>query len=199
MKGFTLIETIVVIIVFTLALGALFALIMMAYRTQSYTWEQSQAIEEARRGVETMVREIREARNGDNGAYIIFVTQDREFGFYSDIDKDFDIERVRYFVEGDPDVPEGALFKKGVINPVGIPATYPTSSEVVTTLAKYVRNGPPIFRYYDENGNELSPPARRKDTTLMEVYLVINVDRNRTPQDFELKSRTQIRNLRFTP
>jgi len=196
MRGFTLIETIVVIVIFTLALGTVFGLIVMAYRVQGYTWQQSQAIEEARRGVETMVKEIREARTGEDGSYTINKTEDKEFGFYSDIDRDLDIEKVRYFIEGDPDSLEGALFKKGVINPVGIPATYPTSSEVVTTLAKYIRNSPPIFRYFDENGNELPSPARRKDTTLMQVYLIINVDRNRAPQNFELKSDVQIRNLK---
>jgi len=182
MRGFTLIETIVVIVIFTLALGTVFGLIVMAYRVQGYTWQQSQAIEEARRGVETMVKEIREARTGEDGSYTINKTEDKE--------------KVRYFIEGDPDSLEGALFKKGVINPVGIPATYPTSSEVVTTLAKYIRNSPPIFRYFDENGNELPSPARRKDTTLMQVYLIINVDRNRAPQNFELKSDVQIRNLK---
>jgi len=196
MRGFTLIETIVVIIIFTLALGTVFGLIIMAYRIQSYTWQQSQAIEEARKGVEIMVREIREARTGEDGSYTIYKTEDKEFGFYSDIDRDLDIEKVRYFIEGDPDSLEGALFKKGVINPVGIPATYPTSSEVVTTLAKYLRNNPPIFRYFDETGSELSPPARRKDTTLMQVYLIINVDKNRPPQNFKLKSEVQIRNLK---
>ena len=196
MRGFTLIETIVVIVIFTLALGTVFGLIVMAYRVQGYTWQQSQAIKEARKGVEIMVKEIREARTGEDGSYTINKTEDKEFGFYSDIDRDLDIEKVRYFIEGDPDSLEGALFKKGVINPVGIPATYPTSSEIVTTLAKYIRNSPPIFRYFDENGNELPSPARRKDTTLMQVYLIINVDKNRPPQNFELKSEVQIRNLK---
>ena len=196
MRGFTLIETIVVIVIFTLAIGAVFSLIVMAYRVQGYTWQQSQAIEEARKGIEIMVKEIREARTGEDGSYTIDKTEDKEFGFYSDIDRDLDIEKVRYFIEGDPDSLEGALFKKGVINPVGIPATYPTSSEVVTTLAKYLRNAPPIFRYFDENGNELPSPARRKDTTLMQVYLIINVDKDRSPQNFELKSEVQIRNLK---
>ncbi len=64
MKSFTLIETLVAILVFTLAMGAVSGLILMAYRTQSYTWQQSIAIDEARRGIETMVKEIREAKAG---------------------------------------------------------------------------------------------------------------------------------------
>ena len=98
-KGFTLIETLVTIAIFTLVMGALFGFIVLAYRTQSYTWQQSQATDEAQRGIEIMVKEIREARVGDDGAYIIEKAEDYEFIFYSDIDKDEEVERVRYFIK----------------------------------------------------------------------------------------------------
>jgi len=98
-NGFTLIEALVTIAVFTLAMGALFGFIVLSYQTQTYTWQQSQAIDEARRGIEVMVKEIREARIGDDGAYIIEKAEDYEFVFYSDIDKDEEVERVRYFIK----------------------------------------------------------------------------------------------------
>ncbi len=189
MKGLTLVETIVAIFVFTLTMGAVSGIIVTLYRTHGYTWEQSQAIEEARSGIETMVKEIREARTAEDGSYIIASTTDFQFSFYSDIDRDLAIEKVRYFVEGTD-------FKKGVIEPTGTPAVYPITDEEIFILSKYVRNNPPIFRYFDKNGQELPPPARRKDTKVMEVYLVINVDPNRPPQNFELKSSVQIRNLK---
>lgn len=188
-RGFTLIETIVTIFIFTLSMGAISGLIMMLYRTHDYTWEQSQAIEEARRGIETMVKEIREAMPGEDGSYIIASTTDFQFSFYSDIGRDLSIERVRYFVEG-------TNFKKGVIKPVGIPAVYPTSTEEISILSQYIRNAPSIFRYFDENNQELPSPSRRKDTKLMQLYLVINVDPIRPPHDFILSSKVQIRNLK---
>lgn len=320
--GFTLIETLISIVVFTLALGAVMGGIWMLYRTQSYTWQQSVAVDEARKGVETMVREIREAKQGDDGSYPIELAADKEFIFYSDIDKDGAVERVRYFlgntnsglqsqecvtyvsggscsvtfsgflsgalqsaqvtvsVEGDfgagneyADIsadgislgavcqggcsdcaaswqgtrtfdvtslaqdgsiqftadasnrvnnfcdwqePNHAMkarfefswtetlasgsseFKKGVINPTAPPVSYPLDQEVVTVLSSYVRNSPPIFHYYDENGQELIDlPARLKDTKLMKIYLVVNVDPNRPPQDFELESQVYLRNLKI--
>ena len=148
MKGFTLIETIVTIVIFALAMGAVSGFIVMGYRTQSYTWQQSVAIGEARRGIETMVKEIREARGGDDGSYIIEKAEDFQFIFYSDIDDDGKTERVRYFVEGSD-------FKKGVIDPTGWPIKYPKENEVVTILSQYVRNQPPIFRYYDGDGQPI--------------------------------------------
>ena len=318
-KGFTLIETLVTIAVFTLVFGATMAFIVMAYQTHGYTWQQSIAIDEARRGIETTVKEIREAGPGDDGSYPIVLAADKEFIFYSDIDKDGQTERVRYFlgtvnsgsqtkecqtsvkggtcsvdfsnflkgtltsaqvkvsVDGDfgmskeyadisadgnnlgticktgcsdcPatwqgtqtfDVKNSALdngisfladatsdvgpqcphsmkakfeffwtedlgglaheFKKGVINPVTGPGgkiSYPLDQEEITILSSYIRNTPPIFKYFDQNGNELVElPARLKDTKVMEVYLVVNVNPNRPPQDFGLRSAVQLRNLK---
>jgi len=98
MKSFTLIETLVTIIIFALIMGIIGGVIVILYRTYSYTQQQSIAINEARRGIETMVKEIREARPGDDGSYPIEKAGDKEFIFYSDIDKDGEIEKVRYFL-----------------------------------------------------------------------------------------------------
>jgi len=204
--GITFIETIVTVAIIIIALGAISGSVITLYRTHSFTLEQSQAIAEARRGVETMVKEIREARPGDDGSYIIEKAEDFQFIFYSDIDKDEKTERVRYFVQGTD-------FKKGVIDPTGWPIHYPSEKEEIFILSKYVRNQPPIFKYYNGDwpgdaycqanptekaclDNPLPYPARLKDTKLMRVYLVINVDPNRPPQNYELASDVQIRNLK---
>jgi len=319
MRGFTFIETIVVITIFTLLIGAIFGFIIILYRTQSYAWEQSVAIDEARRGIEIMVKEIREARSGDDGSYPIEKAGDKEFIFYSDIDNDETTEKVRYFlgvvssgnetkecqtlskagncsvsftnflrgtlksaqirisVDGDfgqsreyveifaegikigeicktgcsdcPRIWEGTQtfdvteqakdnsisflsdatffvdnicphsmkvkfefswteeltglaheFRKGVTKPVvesGGKISYPPDQEKISILSSYVRNVPPIFEYYDQAGNKIRDyPARLKDTKLMKVYLVINVEPNRPPKDFELESFVQLRNLK---
>mgnify|MGYP000091241680 CR=1 FL=1 len=189
-RGFTLIEAITTIAILIFVVAAVSALIIYTYRSQSYSFQQSSAINEARKGIETMVREIREARPGDDGSYIIEKADDFEFIFYSDIDKDEATERVRYFIDG-------TNFKKGVIEPVGWPISYPADEERITILSEYVRNSPPIFRYFDGDGNEIiEVPARLKDTKMMQVYLVINVNPNRAPQDFVLESNVQIRNLK---
>jgi len=319
MKSFTLIETIVTVAIFTLVMGAVSGSILMLYRTHGYEWEQSLAVEQARRGIETMVKEIREARSGDDGSYPIEKSGDKEFVFYSDIDKDGKTERVRYFlgeiisgtfsqncvvyapggscnvnfsdffqgtlksaqvkvsVEGDlgssneyveifadgikldtlcqtsctdcagtwqgTDIfdvfsqaeddnitfladassrvdsncsweepnhkmkasfeliisqeVQGTEFKKGIIKPVGTPPVYPLEQEEITILTSYVRNVPPIFEYLDQNGNKIEDyPTRLKDTKVMKVHLVVNVDPNRAPTELELESYVQLRNLK---
>ncbi len=189
MKAFTLIETLVVIAIFSLTIGAIFGLVGWLYTIHDYTFQQSKAIDEARRGVETMIRELREARPGDDGSYILKTAEDFQIVFYSDIDGDNKAEMVRYFVDD-------YNLKKGIIEPSGWPIEYNLANENISILSNYVRNSPPIFRYFDGQGVELPSPSRLKDTKLMEVYLVVNVDPSRPPKDYNLVSTVQIRNLK---
>ena len=320
-KAFTLIETLVLILIFSLVLGTVFALIFMFYRNYGYIFNHSIAVNEAKRGVETMVKEIREAKNGDDGSFPIETAGDKEFIFYSDIDWDGETERVRYFlggisgqdleqecvtfadggscnvsfsdflsgeidsaevkvsIEGDFgwnieyaevfvdgnylgnicqeecsdcagnwqglstfDVSDQAAdnlieftidatwqvdafcdwqqenhsmkakfefsfnqsssgeegnFKKGIVDPIGTPVEYPLEQEQVKILSSFVRNAPPIFEYFDQNGEKiLDYPARLIDTKLMKVFLIVDADVNRDPSAFELESWVQLRNLK---
>lgn len=95
--SFTLVEVIVTIAIFTLAIGAVTQMILALYRSQRYTFEEATAVNEARKGIETMTREIRGAQTGQDGSYLIEKASDNEFIFYSDIDGDGIPERVRYF------------------------------------------------------------------------------------------------------
>ena len=196
-KGITLIETMLTIFIFTMSLVLVVSFIINVYRAYGYNFEQAVAINEARRGIETMVREIREARYAADGSYPIAEAGNSQFIFYSDIDKDNLVERVRYFLDA-------TNLKKGVINPSGDPPQYLLANEIVSVLSIYVRNGTtiPIFTYYNGNWpldtvhNPLSTLTRLTETKLMHVYLMINVDPNRPPDNFELESDAQIRNLK---
>lgn len=308
-----------VVTIFALVMGVVTAFVVTAYRVYGYSWQQTVAINEARKGIEVMVKEIREARTGDDGSYPIKKTENKEFIFYSDIDKDGEIERVRYFlgtagsgeltqecvtfadggscdvdfsgflngtlesaevkvsVEGDfgwknqeyaeiyvfpegvhlgdvcrtscsdcPDSWQGTAtfdatdyagddsiefiadaseqvgpwcphsmkakfelswtetlaggdtdFKKGVINPTGDPIQYPLDQEEIWVLSSYIRNTPPIFKYYDGEGNEIEDyPSRLIDTKLMKVFLIVDINPDRSPLPFELESSVQLRNLK---
>jgi len=187
-QGFSLIETLTYIFIFSLISLVVSELILMIYRTKSYTFQQAEAIAQAQKGINVMTKEIREARTGEDGSYLIEEANDYQFIFYSDIDKDGKVERVRYFLDGSD-------FKKGVTEPTSWPPEYLPENEEVYVLTSYVRNTPPIFRYYDADLNELPPPARLKDTKLMKLTLVINVNPNRPPQDFTLETMVQLRNI----
>jgi prepilin-type N-terminal cleavage/methylation domain-containing protein len=188
-KGFTLIEVMVSIAIFVIGIGAVFMVASNLYTTNSFIMQQSMAIGEARTGIEVMMKEIREAKNGQDGSYVLEMANDYEFIFYSDIDNDQQTERVRYFLQSNN-------LKRGIVDPTGYPAQYILSTEKTSIIAAYIRNLPPIFRYYDGNGSELPAPARLKDTKTMMLYVVINIDPLRPPQDFVLESYVQLRNLK---
>jgi len=189
-SGFTLIETIIMIVVFVIIIVALFSGIVRGLNAYRYSYEQAYAVDEARRGIEVMIKEIKNARPGDDGSYPLKKVNDFEFIFFADIDSDNQVEQVRYYLEGTD-------FKKGVINPSGSPIGYLSQNEEITVLSKYVRNPPPVFRYFNGNGDELIESAvRLSDTKMMRVTLVINIDPNRPPVEFRLESDIQLRNLK---
>jgi prepilin-type N-terminal cleavage/methylation domain-containing protein len=116
MKAFTLVEVLVSIVIMSLIMGVVYGLIVVLYRTQEFALQQAAAVDEARRGIEIMVREIREAQFGEEGSYVIERASDKEFIFYGDIDKDGEIEKVRYFlgaVNSVVEIKESVTFSDG--------------------------------------------------------------------------------------
>ncbi len=196
MKAFGLIETIVSIAIFALITIAVGNFISASYRTSRFAEEQREAIVSARRGIETMIQEIKSARAGEDGSYPIQIAEDFSFTFFGDIDGDSRVEKVRYWLDG-------TNLKKGSIEPSGVPINYPSNTEIIKILSPYVRNGAiPIFHYFNSDypgdviNNPLPTPTRLLQTKLMQVTLQINVDVNKAPNSFTLESLTELRNLK---
>ena len=188
--GFTIIEVLVALGVFVIAILIITAFIINSYKLQNFTYEQSTAISEARRGIETMVKELRETLPGDTGAYPIELAETQEIIFYADFDRDDAIEKVHYWLDGSD-------FKKGVIEASGNPLTYNPANEQVETISRYVRNyEDAIFIYRDSDYIALNTPADPNEVKLINVYLKINMFENRAPMDYELESDVALRNLK---
>jgi len=191
-----LLEAVVVISIFTTASVVVTSVIIQGLRVNSFANEQNEALNNARRGVEFMIKEIREASTSENGSFPISAADAQELIFYSDLDIDQETERIRYFLDGTD-------LKKGVIEPVGVPGTYPSGNEVISILSEYVRNGAdPIFYYYNEDwpadqvSNPLTQPVEVDDIKFVKTYLKINIDPTKAPNPAELESSTTIRNLK---
>ena len=195
LKGFTLIETLVVLSIFTLAVILVGSFVVQGFKINRFTMEQGDAISYAQKGIDIMVKEIREASPSENGSYPITLALDQSITFYSDIDADEMVEQVRYYLDGTD-------LKKATINPSGFPPVY-TGEETVSTISRYVRNNPdPIFYYYngdfpgDEENNPLTTPAPTNEIRLVRVFLKVNVDPEKAPEHFILISNSQLRNLK---
>lgn len=191
-----MIELVITVALFAIISAAGLLFIRGAYEAQRFSLEDARAINEARRGLKVMLAELREARHGDDGSYILAKVDDQEIIFFSDIDKDGGIERVRYYLSG-------SNLMRGIIEPQAANPVYPPALEQASAISQFVHNGAtPIFTYYngdwpgDTLNNPLPTPARLTDTKLIRLQLKINQDPTRAPVDYVLTGSVQIRNLK---
>lgn len=192
LRGYSLVEMLVVMGMTSVVMGAIIVSIQYFYRSNTNTLEQSLQIESARKGVAFAVRDLRELTYGDDGSYPILSFSTSSISFYSDVDRDASTERVRYFLEG-------SVFKKGVTNATGSPPVYNPSDEQVSILSEYVRNAAqntPLFRYYNASSTEITSFATTTAISFISLTLIINVDPDRLPGEFTLRSSATLRNLK---
>lgn len=189
-SGFTLVEIVVTfgIIVFVMVIFNTY--ITGSYRTISFIDEFNEAVESAKKGINIMNQEIREADNAANGSYTIEAANEQEIIFYSDLDIDSATEKIRYYLDG-------TELKKEVTEAGALPYNY-SGTPTVSVLSQYVQNeDTPIFTYYDENNNLIAdPPASINQIRLIHTYLEINVTPERAPVNYAIETNVHIRNLK---
>ncbi len=195
-SGVTLLELSITIGIFVIIVFAWNNFTIQNLRSSAYGQEQLEAIRQAQKGIDLMAKELRELSTAENGSYGLELAGDQEIIFYSDIDQDVYTERVRYFLENEN-------LKKGIVEPTGNPLTYDFNNEEISVVSEYVRNNTePIFIYYnsdypyDITNNPLPAPARLIETKLINVFLRVNIDPLRAPDDFDLYTDIQLRNLK---
>lgn len=190
-RGMTLVETIVVLSIFAVLSLAISQAINSFYTYNSYTIAQSHQVDHARRGVEFLVRDLREMTYSDNGAFPLISHSTSSIAFYSDIDRDDSVEKVEY------ELVDQTLYKY-TYNASGTPAVYPIDPSQTETISEYVHNDLEdiqLFTYYDREGNILSI-GELSDVRHIDVSLVVNVDPVREPGKYHLRSSASLRNLK---
>jgi type II secretory pathway pseudopilin PulG len=190
--GVSFIESLIVVAAFTIILLAVVSSLQSFYRVNSFNIEQAFAVSSARKGVEVMVRDIREAIYADDGAYPISNIGSTTITFFSDVDGDDNTERVRFFLEGN-------LFKKATLEPSGDPPQY-VGTENISTISDNVRNdeeGTPIFQYFDDTGAEITDFSNVFDVAFIKVSLIVNINPTRLPNEFTIRSSATLRNLKI--
>lgn len=189
-RGMTFIEAMVWVAIFMASMIAITNSILYFYRTNRYALEQGSAVAAAQRGIDHMVRTIREAGYAANGAYPIASIANNELIFYADTTGDGKAEKMRYYISG------SSLYE-GVTAPTGDPAEY-TSPEVASELSEYIRNvaqSVTMFTYYDKNGLLIDDMSRIADVRFVYVTIIADVNPNDQPGTLTLHSSAAIRNL----
>lgn len=190
-QGFTLVETIIYIAVFFIVMTALAVTISYTYRAGRFVYEQADALNEVRKGMETMVQALRESAYADNGAYPLVSMSADSVTVYSDTDNDGSAERITFTIQNNE------LAKK-VLPASGNPPVY-TGTETTTSVAQFVRNTDlsiPLFTYYDADGNEVTDYTQLSRVESIYIRLFVNIYPSRAPDDYELRSRASFRNAR---
>lgn len=187
----SLVEMVVVLSIFTVLSIAIMSIVASFYRYNAYTIAQAYQVDSARRGVEAMVRDLREMTYADNGAFPLISHATSSVSFYSDIDRDDSVEKVSYQLTGE------TLYKY-IYEATGTPAVYSTTPSRTDIVSEYVHDDlerVDLFTYYDADGepvtgNEVS------DVRQIDVTLVVNVDPIREPGKYYLRSSASLRNLK---
>jgi prepilin-type N-terminal cleavage/methylation domain-containing protein len=194
-RGFTLIEITVVIGILGVILVVVSEFQVNIFKHNKYSADSLQSAQDSRSILRVMVKELRTAKLGNNGAYPLIETATSSITFYSDIDADGLKERIHYYIAS-------TTLYKGVIKPSGNPYTYNSAQEKLSILAYNIKNATStsLFDYYDEtysgNSSALTQPINTTDVRLIKINLMIDADPNRSPIPRTYTSQVMLRNIK---
>ncbi len=194
-KGISLVEVLVAVGIITLITVAIVTFFVDTFSMNRYISDRLSVSGEARRGLKTMIAEIRTASPSSNGAYALSETATSSFTFYSNIDTDALKERVRYYASG-------TSLIRGIIKPTGSPLVYNVANEVRTEMVRGLSHGTstPIFMYYNSSyaGTSTLPTSTPAIADIRLVRILLRVDTSTTDMSTTSAFTTQVslRNLK---
>jgi prepilin-type N-terminal cleavage/methylation domain-containing protein len=194
-KGFTLVETIFAISIFSLIIVALGAFQRDVFFFNDVLQIGLNNVTEARKVLRPFVGEVRKAQPSNTGSSSIENAEQKSFTFYTDTNGDGTRERVRYFIDGN-------TFKKGVVIPTGDPFTYNISDEKIVSVVNDVIYDDTNFSYFDSNYNgttstpPLAFPVSPSDVRLVKIDLTIDANPGRAPSLMTITTQSTVRNLK---
>jgi prepilin-type N-terminal cleavage/methylation domain-containing protein len=194
-KGFSLVELLISVAIITL-ITLTASTFQRDVFSLNYSLQASlNAQLDARHLVKVMVAELRKTTQSSVGAYSIELASTTAITFYSDVNNNGSIDKVRYFQSG-------TTIKKGVITPTGNPLTYNSANEVLTTLIDSVVSSStlPIFQYYPSSytgtTSPLTQPVDVSAVRLVKITVIIDKDPNKSPSQIVVTSSVSLRNLK---
>lgn len=191
-KGFTLVESVMVVAIYTLVIVAIFMSISAFYKYNAYSLAQSYQVDSARRGMDILVRDIREMTFADDGTFPLAIMQAHKIGFYSDVDRDNSVEYIEYVLAT-------TTLEKKIYGATGNPPVYSTTPESTHILSIYVQNknqATSTFYYFNQNGKLATSTTLITDIMYVGAQIIVNIDPIRDPGEYMLRSSASLRNIK---
>lgn len=196
MKGFTLVETLVVSAILLLVMVGVTLFQRDVFYLNSVQNASFSTIQDARSILRTMTQELRSTAPGGDGSYPVITASTSTLTFYSDVNNDGVSDRIRYFLAT-------TTLSRGVIIATGSPITYNTSNEKIATLASNVRNNASstsVFDYFDGTYNGTSSPLAQPVAVSavrnVKITIILDLDPNRSPTPRTYVTDVTLRNLK---
>lgn len=191
--AFTLTETLVILGLYVLIMAMVTGAVQSLYESSGYASAQAREVDNARRGMTMLVRDLREMTYAEDGTFPVARIEPHVIGFYSDIDKDDSVEYVEY------ELATTTLYKR-TYAATGTPPSYDFSSpEETAILSRYVQNinqGTSTFFYFDTNTQPLGGGSLLTDVRYIRAQIIVNIDPVRSPGEYLLRNGVAPRNLK---
>ena len=195
-KGFSILEFLVVIIIFSILVVVITKFRSDIGAVQDLITKRLTGRRDVDQALQAMASEISGAGPSSLGAYPIESAATSSFVFFSDVDRDGVFERVRYFLGT-------STLEKGIIEPSGNPLVYATSSESVSTFVQGVMptSTAPIFAYYGASytgaqTSSLPLPIDVTSVRVVRVSLYVDISTSTSPTPAFFTHTVTVRNLR---
>lgn len=170
-KGFTLIEVVASIAIFSLISYGITALVSSILVNSTVQGSLLANNDSARRAAFTLMQELRNSTTSVTGGYALETPSAQQLIFYTNTGTT--VDRIRYYLQN------GALYK-GVTKPTGNPLIYNVGGETVNLIQKDVANGAnPVFYYYNGSYNgvvdaPLVQPVNVTTVKFIKINLIVN-------------------------
>lgn len=194
-NGFTIIELTVVISVSAILMLVVSNLLVSVFSGSNQSILALSNIDQSTIVVKKFINEIRNATNGADGSFPLYLADNNQIIFYSNIPESQSPARIRYYFSN-------ATLYRGVVMAQGSPLSYNLTSEVIRPVQKDVVNGSlPIFSYFDGNyngvGDSLIQPVNINNIKYIKMTLKI-LKQNQVNSDatFSVSAGGVIRNLK---
>lgn len=194
-RGFSLIEVIVFAAIGAAILFVVSNMTKNVSQIEDFVNHRLKSRGDLEQTFQMLVTDIRSAGPSGNGAYPIESAGTSSLVFYSDVDQDGIMEKVRYFFGT-------STIRRGLIEPTGNPLTYASSSEVTKSIIENVifSTSTNFLSYFDSiyygSSSPMTSPINVANIRVVKVSVYVDTNPGKTPKPTFFSDTVTIRNLR---